>query len=518
MERVDLNWTRDGSLWLNPRGELELDAEARAACVHVYYIPNKELLDQPTGSLEDPLPDRVKLLEVDIGNARLTMFPIVTSADSSDFLKPKYEKIRRITLENATTVTSVSIDATGSPEYAQSITFGPTERLDRLVDEEEIAEAPVSTQQIERILGSLPPGFTKDFNYGLGLARPYTLIVEAIEDLSDCREIALSGEKSTGANEEQGTFHISMDDFEALRKRIGSRNRLARAAARSVMWTETHNYLADKIGRPAVPLRFGEHPVRRELTTYLKREGEELSDEDQEEILDTVLRNVTVISESKSEKLARLQADIELVTLEDLIARFGTMMTQRHSEEDWQRFLDSNPFILSMAFGYPMIKVREKASVGGRRLSGDGDRFTDFLVKNSLTNNTAIIEIKTPQTQLLNKRIYRDEVYTPTTALSGAINQALDQKNRFEQEIVHLKGNSQLYDIQSYSVHCCLIAGRMPTEESRRRSFEIFRRNSKGVEVVTFDELLEKLRSLKSFLNSAEREYGTRPEPLNPLF
>ena len=331
--------------------------------------------------------------------------------------------------------------------------------------------------------------------------------------------MVISKEISTGANEEKGTFHLSIDDFESLRKQIGSRKSLAQAAARSVHVTETYNYLAERIGKPARPLKFGHHPVRKRLTTYLKSGGEEqLSDEEQDKVLDTVIENVTVISESKPEKLARLQADIELVTLEELIARFETMMTQQHSEEDWQRFLDTNPFILTMAFGYPMIKVREKASVGGRKLSGGGGRFTDFLVKNSLTNNTAIVEIKTPGTQLLNKRTYRDEIYTPTAALSGAINQALDQKNRFEQEIAQLKVNSQLYDIESFSVHCCLIIGKMPTEESRRRSFEIFRRNSKGVEVVTFDELLEKLKTLKSFLDNAEREYDTQPEPRDLVF
>ena len=282
--------------------------------------------------------------------------------------------------------------------------------------------------------------------------------------------------------------------------------------------TETYNYLAERIGKPARPLKFGHHPVRKRLTTYLKSEGKGLSDDEQEEVLDTVIENVTAISESKPERLARLQADIELVTLEVLIERFGKMMTQKHSEEDWQRFLDTNPFVLGMAFGYPMVKVREKASVGGRRISGGGGKFTDFLVKNSLTNNTAIIEIKTPETSLLNTKTYRSEIFTPTADLSGAINQALYQKYRFEQEIAQYKVNSEVYDIESYSVHCCLIIGRMPTEKPKRRSFEMFRRNSKGVEVVTFDELLEKLKTLKSFLDTAEREYDTQPEPRDLVF
>ena len=518
MDSVDLNWTDLGNPWFNPRGELELDARPQSACVDVYYIPSTERLDQPQVEMRSPVANRAKLLEVDTENSRLTMFPIVTSANSSEFLKPKYKKIRCITLQHGTRVISDSKDDIGTLEYAQSITFGPTEPFDRLVEEQEIAEAPTSTREIEWILQSLPPGFTKDFNYGLGLAKRYHYIVEAIEDLSDCREMVISKGISTGANEDKGAFHLSIDDFETLRKQIDSRNSLAQAAASSVKLTETYNYLAEKIGKPALPLRFGRHPVRKQLTTYLKSEGEELSEHEQEEVLDTMLKNVTVISETRPDKLARLQADIELVTLEELISRFEKMMTQRHREEDWQRFLDTNPFVLGMAFGYPMVKVREKASVGGRRISGSGNRFTDFLVKNSLTNNTAIIEIKTPETSLLNTKTYRNEIFTPTVDLSGAINQALDQKYRFEQEIAQFKVNSELYDIESYSVHCCLIVGRMPREKSKRRSFEMFRRNSKGVEIVTFDELLEKLRTLKSFLTSSEGGVDAQPDSVDDPF
>ena len=40
----------------------------------------------------------------------------------------------------------------------------------------------------------------------------------------------------------------------------------------------------------------------------------------------------------------------------------------------------------------------------------------------------------------------------------------------------------------------------MPQEKDRIKSFELFRTNLKNVEVVTFDELLEKLTQLHKFL------------------
>ena len=192
------------------------------------------------------------------------------------------------------------------------------------------------------------------------------------------------------------------------------------------------------------------------------------------------------------------------MTLDALIERFEGMLGKKLDEGKWQAFFNANPFILNMAFGYPVIKVRDQASVGGRKLSGDGEKITDFLVKNSLTNNTAVFEIKTPQTQVLHKRPYRDGVYTPSADLSGSSNQALDQKYQFLKQVAQIKENSRLYDIESYAVHCCLVVGTTPEGEDQQKSFELFRRNSKDVEIVTFDELLEKLRQLAAFLRNAD--------------
>ena len=242
----------------------------------------------------------------------------------------------------------------------------------------------------------------------------------------------------------------------------------------------------------------GRHPLRKQITAVAQGE-EPLSDHDLEMVLEVVAQNARSIAETKSEKLSKLKNDIELVTLETLVTRYEEMMTKSLKERSWQDFLNENPFVLSLAFGYPIIKVQDQASVGGRKISGTGGKVADFLVKNSMTNNTAIIEIKTPLKTLLNVPTYREGVYTPSTDLCGSINQVLDQKYRFEREIAQIKENSRINEIETYSVHCCLIIGTMPPEEDRQRSFELFRRNSKDVEIVTFDELLNKLKHLLGF-------------------
>ena len=63
------------------------------------------------------------------------------------------------------------------------------------------------------MLEELPPTFTKDYVYGLGLARPYRAIVEAVEALSDCTEIVISGEHETGRMPGGVVFNIAERGF-----------------------------------------------------------------------------------------------------------------------------------------------------------------------------------------------------------------------------------------------------------------------------------------------------------------
>jgi len=44
----------------------------------------------------------------------------------------------------------------------------------------------------------------------------------------------------------------------------------------------------------------------------------------------------------------------------------------------------------------------------------------------------------------------------------------------------------------------------MPNDEDEQKSFEIYRRNSKNVQIITFDELLLKLKQLHGFLNDSD--------------
>jgi len=455
-------------------GTLEVE-EVHPNFVTVYFVPPERSLLE-AGLDPTQAGHRAKLLEINGQEKILTIYPISTFGDRSNFLKPKYSQINRITLENTDIVGGVGWDATTTS--------------DDLLD----------------VLESLPSAFTKDYAYGLGLAKSYRFIIDAVEQLSGCTEMVITGKHCTGpAKDGEDIFYISKADFEQLRTELNKIDRHAQTAVRAVKLTTAHNIFAERLGVSKLDPKTGLHPYRK-LFTAVALGKEELSEEDQNTVIDALTSHAVDIATDQPEKLVKLRSDIELVTLEALIARYEEMLSGKLVEGRWQDFFNENPFILNMAFGYPVIKVRDQASVGGRKMSGDGEKITDFLVKNSLTNNTAIFEIKTPHTPILNKKPFRDGVFTPSSELSGSINQALDQKYQWQKQIAPIKENSRIYDVESYAVHCCLIIGKTPEGDDRKKSFELFRRNSKDVEIVTFDELLEKIKQLCGFLRVSKAE------------
>lgn len=476
--------------------------------VEVFYVPSAENLQVSAVDPRDPSAHRVSLIVIDLHAGSITMSPINTLPGHIDYLKPKYDQIKYITLADIPLVhiNPGRTDAATQSGAVLAPYLGDTAPTEVDWDDLDLDSVlPLAQEDIEEILESLPPPFLTDYEYGLGFSKRYRFIVDAVERISECNAIVISNRYDTRIDSADGVFFLSKDDFEIARKSLQRAARHSQTALLSVNNVIVYNLLAERIGKPRRVVGVGRHPLRK-LFTGAAQGHNPLSDDEQQEAFGLLIDNVTAIAGEKPQKLARLQSEIELVTLRGLIHEYEKMMEEKANERKWQKFLESNPFVLNLAFGYPIIKVQDQASIGGRRLDGRGAKITDFLVKNRMTDNAAIVEIKTPQTRLLNKSRYRGGVYVPSAALSGAVNQALDQQHQFEKEILVLKDKNERDMIQSYAVHCCLIVGKIPVEVDRKKSFELFRRNSKNVEIVTFDELLHKLKDLLSFLSSEEAD------------
>nr|WP_249730120.1 Shedu anti-phage system protein SduA domain-containing protein [Chelatococcus sp. YT9] len=79
-------------------------------------------------------------------------------------------------------------------------------------------------------------------------------------------------------------------------------------------------------------------------------------------------------------------------------------LTSKATESQWQKLFEANPFILDLAFNVAVLLLQGQAHVGGKKVNGAGETITDFLLANALTDNIAVLEIKTARTKLRERR------------------------------------------------------------------------------------------------------------------
>jgi hypothetical protein len=149
-----------------------------------------------------------------------------------------------------------------------------------------------------------------------------------------------------------------------------------------------------------------------------------------------------------------------------------------------------------MLFGYPIVVGRDQAHVGGIGLDGSGDTIVDFLVANQSTRSLALVEIKKPGTPLTGGE-FRAGRLKPSGDLNSAVIQVIDQRYEL---LVNYKDRARGVGMV-HAVDCLVVAGRTPSDPAQLASFEVYRTSLRDVRILTFDEVLLKLRALRDYLN-----------------
>lgn len=165
------------------------------------------------------------------------------------------------------------------------------------------------------------------------------------------------------------------------------------------------------------------------------------------------------------------------------------------NEAYWQKLFEQHSWVLSQVCSQPLVIIRGQAYVGGKNINNRDGNVVDFLYKNGITDNATLIEIKTPVTTLLAPREYRNNTYPPSGELSGATQQLLVDRLSLIQEYESLTRNGEP-QFRTFSPRSVLVignAGQQLTARGKRQSFELYRGNLRGVDIITFDELQKKI-------------------------
>jgi hypothetical protein len=160
--------------------------------------------------------------------------------------------------------------------------------------------------------------------------------------------------------------------------------------------------------------------------------------------------------------------------------------------------------VFSQLTGSPVVLLQERAYVGGKGISNTGGGVVDYLLANALTNNVSLVEIKTPDTALCDARYRSSGAYTLGRDLVGGVVQVLGYRDTFLNEIRNLRKTPEMF--QAYNPRCYLVVGRIASlpDEDAKRSFELFRTAHAAVQILTFDEVRERLQGIRDVLTASD--------------
>jgi hypothetical protein len=184
-------------------------------------------------------------------------------------------------------------------------------------------------------------------------------------------------------------------------------------------------------------------------------------------------------------------------------------------EGAWQKFFEANTWIFGYGLSFQFLSSLDTRKlelvVRGADVTGTGKRADALMKTRGLISSLCFVEIKRHDKALLSEQQHRPGVWGPSQYLSNAVSQVqATVQDAVERIGRKLAPNDEfgdptgevLFNIQPRS---CLIVGHLSElqadlgiNETKVRSFELYRRNIVRPEILTFDELLERARFIVS--------------------
>lgn len=201
--------------------------------------------------------------------------------------------------------------------------------------------------------------------------------------------------------------------------------------------------------------------------------------------------------------LTKRDIDALLKTRQKL-GEFAASVGQVNLDESWwQTFFERNHWIFG--YGLKYVILREEQSqphYGGMQVDGAGDQRGDFLMSSSGNLKfTVLVEIKKPGTKLLRgSSPIRSGAWSLSTDLTDAVAQIQANLSTWDTEGARNPRNQDQLegsDVFTVAPKGIIVIGNLSElagDRNKRETFHRFRSSLYGIEIITFDELLERAK------------------------
>lgn len=223
----------------------------------------------------------------------------------------------------------------------------------------------------------------------------------------------------------------------------------------------------------------------------------------------------SLLSSSKGPELVRklaespdLHQDIyALAAKRTALEEFESRMGKNQSEGDWQAFFEANPWIFGHGLNYVSLdKVADTlmAKTTGNEFDRPGKTADALMRTRAQVSQFVFVEIKKDSTALLRKTVdpYRPGCWGVASEVSNAVTQVQKTtfefaRKRFRETMKDAQGNDTGDLAYSVEPRAFLIVGNtseLGGNDDKITCFELYRRNVRSPEILTFDELLYRAR------------------------
>jgi hypothetical protein len=192
------------------------------------------------------------------------------------------------------------------------------------------------------------------------------------------------------------------------------------------------------------------------------------------------------------------------------------------TEKEWQQFFERETWIFGYGLDYRFFKILQReSSVSDSNVDGKDSVITDFLATD--TRFTTLIELKRPDTSLFEDKKNRSRSWRLSNHLTHAVSQILAQKAEWqlksERKNYDKKTNEEITELTA-DPNAILIIGSYKQFEGRdfesrtkARTFELYRRNLRNIEIFTFDELYDRAK----FIVQSDKSQADTPNKASDL-
>ena len=175
------------------------------------------------------------------------------------------------------------------------------------------------------------------------------------------------------------------------------------------------------------------------------------------------------------------------------------------AERNWQDFFEKQQWIFGYGLDYRILRQFDReATMAAGGMDNRNRPVADFLT--TFTDYTALVEIKLPSTPIFANKGGRAGTRQFSSQFMSAVSQILEQKAEwlsFAASGEHFNRQGQKLEARTRNAKAILVMGRsseLVLDGNQRETnvlrdtFELFRQQMRSIDIVTYDELLERAR------------------------